>query len=123
MSLPWFYDEVAVDHAALFALQQAATAAAAAVERAAAERLRTASQHLRYCAGPYAEDLADAVLRAGAVDGDLIERCLALAAQAVAAGDAARTEQARRLALQETYELELARDEAHAAARATGVPA
>lgn len=120
MSQPWFFDDVAVDHLALSELAQAADGAAVALETVAAQRLAGAAERLRCCAGPYAEDLVDALVRADGDDADLVAACRALAAAARAASDQAVAEQRHRLALQDTYTAELARDAARAVAAGSG---
>jgi len=115
MSEPWFFDPVLVDHAALDELRHAALRTATALEGSADERIAAAGLRLRWCAGPFADDLADEVLRADGEDRALADACRALAAAADAAGDAALAEQRRRLELQDAYRAELARDAARAA--------
>lgn len=123
MPEPWFFDPVPVDHAALDELRRAAEQAADAFDRAADERLAAAALRLRWCAGPFADDLADEVVRVAADDRALADACRVLAAGAAAAADAATAELHRRLVLQDSFRAELARDAARTRTAAVGGPA
>ncbi len=118
MSLPWFFDDAAVDHAALDELARAAAAAAMILDDSAHERLRLGAARLLFCAGPFADDLADDLIRRSAEARELAEQCRRLANAAIGAGQAARTEQSRREGLRDSFQAELARDQARARAGA-----
>ena len=114
MSLPWFFEDATVDHAALEELGRVAAAAALLLDDSAAERLRLGAARLAFCAGPFADDLADELVRRSAEARDLADQCRGLLSSVVAAGEDARAEQARRDGLRDTYRSELAHDAARA---------
>lgn len=124
MSDPWFFAAVPIDAAALASLRAVALGAASALDAAADRRLRSATVGLARCAGPFADDLAEALLRAAARDRALADDCRDLAARAATAVDAGAAEQVRRRTLQDVYRAELERDAARAAGASTadGLP-
>jgi hypothetical protein len=96
MTLPWFAEDLVVDHAALEQLGDVAGRTATVLEETATARLRIGAEGLARCAGPYAEDLADALGRVAAAERALAAACRRLAALALARSAEARREQARR---------------------------
>jgi len=120
MTLPWFYEDVAIDRAALAWLTTVALQTATALDDTATEYLRSGVAGLGRCAGPFAEHLADSVSRRAARQAELAGSCRRLAQQAAQAGVDARTEQLHRLALRDAYEAERHRDDHAAAATAAG---
>ncbi len=91
-----FFEDVVVDHGALAHLQDVALMAAVALQEASQRRPQIAAVNLARCAGPFADDLADHVIRLAANQRELGEALLALAATAATASVDARSEQARR---------------------------
>ena len=107
--MPWFAQagavgdaavgDVVVDHVALEQLSEVATRTALVLDDTATSRLRVGAAGLARCAGPFAEDLADALGRMAAAERALAAACRHLAALAAETSAAARQEQARREAL------------------------
>jgi hypothetical protein len=122
MTEPWFFDDVAFDAVAAESAAAACLITAATLESAAAERWRRALEGLSRCAGPFAEDLAAAFLRACARDVDLARACRRLAATIRGAAADAAAEQAHREVLRDAFRTELVRDEARAGQRRLAGP-
>ena len=99
MTIPRFAEDPVVDHATLEQLGDVATRTAIVLEETATARLRVGAEGLARCAGPYAEDLADALGRVAAAERALASACRRLADLAASRSTTARQEQTRRDAL------------------------
>lgn len=100
----WFLEDVAVDHAALAHLQDVALLTAMRLQEASQLRPQIAARNLARCAGPFAEDLADHVLRLADHHLELADALVALAATAATASRDAQQEQVRRVQLRIDYQ-------------------
>lgn len=100
----WFFEDVAVDHGALARLHDVALFTAARLQQASQQRPMIAAHHLARCAGPFADDLANDVIRLAARHAELAEALLQLAASASTASVDAQQEQARRVQLRVEHE-------------------
>ena len=107
MPLPWFYDNTAVDYAALHTLVEVAQAAGTALEGTARTRLRCGATNLARCAGPFAEDLAAQLERSTRRDEELAQRCRRLAQLADQASQEAWADELHRDALRGDHEAAL----------------
>ncbi len=99
----WFFEDVVVDHGALAHLQEVALHTATRLQEASQRRPQIAARNLARCAGPFAEDLADHVIRLANRHLELAEALVTLAATASSASAEAQQEQARRELLRTEY--------------------
>lgn len=98
MPAPWYVDDVSFNHAAADALCDAAAALAQHLEAASIARYRAGRVALEHCAGPFADELEQQLLRCCQEGAELADELWSMVGEVRATQRLAAAEQRNRVA-------------------------